>query len=81
MALRPWDIDGDGIIVRDEFLDGFADWGTFGDFDVDADGLIAGEELSEGIFELYDNDFDGLIEEPELTEMGDDMGDGGLFDV
>ena len=80
-SLEPWDVDGDGVILRNEFLDGFRDWGTFGEFDVDVDGALTGGELADGVFARYDDDLDGLIEEPELTDIGVDLGDGGFWDV
>lgn len=80
-SLEPWDIDGDGVILRNEFLDGFRDWGTFGEFDVDADGGITEGEFADAVFARYDDNLDGIIEEPELTDIGDDMGDGGFWDV
>ena len=80
VGLDTWDIDGDGVIVRDEFEDGFDDWGTFAEFDGDLDGLISEDELAEGVFSLYDEDDDGLIEEPELADIGDDTGVAGFWD-
>ncbi|MDQ1900236.1 hypothetical protein RAH32_07250 [Paracoccus sp. WLY502] len=81
IGFEAWDIDGDGIILSNEFQTGFQTWGTFGEFDTTADGGVTKEELSEGIFARYDDDDDGLIEEPELADIGDDMGDEGLWDV
>ena len=47
-----------------------------------ADALgITEDELTEGIFSGYDDDGTGFIEEPELTDIGDDMGDEGFWDV
>lgn len=79
-GLRPWDIDGDGIILRREFETGFTDWGTYTAFDADLDGFITEDELAEGVFGLYDDDDDGQIEEPELTLIGDDMSEKGFWD-
>lgn len=80
-SLEPWDVDGDGVILRNEFLDGFREWGTFGEFDLDVDGFVTEGEFAEGVFARYDDDLDGIIEEPELTDIGDDMGDEGFWDV
>lgn len=80
-TLEAWDIDGDGVILREEFDQGFADWGTFATFDTDADGFVTEDEFVAEIFVSYDDDFDGIIEEPELTDIGDDMGDEGFWDV
>ena len=79
--LEAWDVDGDGVLLRNEFEDGFREWGTFGEFDVDRDGGITEDELTEGIFTRYDEDGTGFIEEPELTDIGDDIGDEGFWDV
>jgi len=79
--LEAWDVDGDGVMLRNEFQDGFREWGTFGEFDVDRDGGITEDELTDGIFTRYDDDGTGFIEEPELTDIGDDMGDEGFWDV
>ena len=79
--LEAWDVDGDGVLLRDEFDDGFAEWGVLGEIDADGDGVVSDGELADGIFARYDDDLDGIIEEPELTDIGDDMGDGGFWDV
>lgn len=80
VGLPAWDIDGDGIIVREEFEGGLNDWGTYTLFDRDLDGFISQDELTEGLFGLYDDDLDGFIEAPELTDIGDDMGSKGFWD-
>lgn len=79
--LPDWDIDGDGLIVAHEFMDGFGDWGTFGELDADGDGGVTEDELAREIFAGYDEDGNGLIAEPELAGMGDDLGDGGFWDA
>lgn len=80
-ALPNWDVDGDGLIVAHEFMDGFGDWGTFAELDADGDGGITEDELGQAIFERYDEDGNGLIAEPELADVGDDLGDGGFWDA
>ena len=79
-GLEPWDIDGDGVLLRDEFEEGLRGWGTFATFDADLDGFVTPKEFAASIFYRYDADGTGLIEEPELTDIGDDMGDGGPWD-
>lgn len=77
--LPDWDIDGDGLIVAQEFQDGFRDWGTFAEFDADDDGGITEDELAREIFSRYDDDGNGLIAQPEGAILGDDLSEGGLF--
>ena len=36
--------------------------------------------LAEGVLGLYDEKDDGLVDEPELVEIGDDMGVAGFWD-
>lgn len=39
------------------------------------------DEYNTGVFNSYDDDGSGMIEEPEFGDVGDDMGDGGFWDV
>ncbi|MFZ3585190.1 hypothetical protein ACOI1H_24095 [Loktanella sp. DJP18] len=78
---QAWDVDGDGVILSNEFADGWGETGMFGEFDVDTDGALSEDEFSNGVFGQYDEDGTGIIEEPELTDIGDDMGDEGFWDV
>ncbi|WP_265499685.1 penta-EF hand family protein [Paracoccus beibuensis] len=78
---QAWDVDGDGVILANEFADGWGETGRFGEFDSDADGSLTEDEFTTGIFGEYDADGTGVIEEPELTDVGDDMGDEGFWDV
>lgn len=80
-AYEAWDIDGDGVILSNEFSDGFREVGLLGEWDVDKDGALNEEELTTGVYDHYDEDDTGIIEEPELTDIGDDMGDEGFWDV
>ncbi len=80
-SFEAWDVDGDGVILGNEFQTGFQTWGTFTEFDTTADGGISEDELTQGIFDRYDADGTGFIEEPELADIGDDMGDSGFWDV
>ncbi|MFC0202578.1 EF-hand domain-containing protein [Paracoccus rhizosphaerae] len=76
-----WDIDGDGVVLSNEFADGFSEVGLLGEWDVDRDGALNEEEFTTGVYDRYDEDDTGIIEEPELTDIGDDMGDEGFWDV
>ena len=60
------------------------DWGEvgmLGEWDTDGDAALSEDEFSTGVFGEYDQDGTGIIEEPELTDIGDDMGDEGFWDV
>ena len=81
-----WDGDADGALNREEFNEG---WGSsygegesaFGTWDEDGDGALSEDEYNAGVFNSYDRDDSGAIEEPEFGDVGDDMGDGGFWDV
>ena len=79
--LSEWDGDGDGAINEEEFGAGFGEAGVYGSWDEDGDGSLTEDEFNTGVYEGYDADDSGAIEEPEFDDVGDDMGDGGLFDV
>jgi hypothetical protein len=55
--------------------------GAFDAWDANDDDLLSNDEFNEGVYASYDFDRDNLIEEPEFGDMGDDMGDGGLWDL
>lgn len=87
-----YDSNADGMLDENEWNTGFGDksemWGersyemgAFGDADANADGMLDQTEYSQGWFNTYDADGSGVIEEPELGDVGDDIGDGGLFDI
>lgn len=81
-AVGSWDVDGDGILLRNEYSVGLGEnLGVFADWDGDGDGGVSQDEFARGVFRSYDEDSDGLISEPELNDIGDDMGDGGFWDV
>ena len=82
-AFSNWDANGDGALDETELGTGFGDReaGEFSEWDQNADGLANDEEFNAGVYGNYDTDESGAIEEPEFGDVGDDMGDGGLFDV
>jgi hypothetical protein len=65
---------------QDEFAQRFGD-DYYSQWDTDADSMINEDEFYEGTYGAYDADESGTIEEPELGDLGDDVGDGGIFDV
>jgi hypothetical protein len=86
-----WDTDGDNMLSEDEFNAGIGD-GTaafnerfgenaFSEWDANEDDLLAEDEFYAGTYAGYDDDDDNVIEEPELSDLGDDMGDAGFWDV
>lgn len=86
-----WDTDDDGVLSENEFDSGLGDGGdafnqrfgdtAFTDWDEDGDGSLAEDEFYGGVYAGYDDDGDDVIEEPELSDLGDDMGDAGFWDV
>lgn len=84
--MTEWDGDGDGALSTEEFQtgwdNGFGDGETaFSTWDEDGDGALNEDEYNAGVFSSYDDDDSGVIEEPEFGDVGDDMGDGGFWDV
>ena len=83
--INEWDGDGDGALNEQEFTEGwgstFEDESAFSTWDEDGDGALNEDEYNAGVFNSYDDDASGAIEEPEFGDVGDDMGDGGFWDV
>lgn len=85
-GLTDWDADADGALNAEEFQGGWDDaYGeeetAFSTWDEDEDGALSEDEYNAGVFGSYDDDASGVIEEPEFGDVGDDMGDGGFWDV
>ncbi len=76
-----WDADDNAGLSAEEFNAGFGENGVYDEWDTDDDGALSEEEFNNGVFGGYDDDNDGIIEEPEFGDYGDDIGDGGLFDI
>ena len=76
-----WDGDADGALGEEEFGTGFGEAGVYDGWDEDGDGVLSEDEFNAGVFDGYDADDSGAIEEPEFGDVGDDLGDGGLFDI
>lgn len=83
--MTEWDADGDGGINAEEFQGGwdkgYGEETAFSTWDEDGDGALSEDEYNAGVFNSYDDDASGVIEEPEFGDVGDDMGDGGFWDV
>ena len=88
-----WDEDSDGVLSEEEFDAGYNnldlsnasfgddfDW-TYDGVDADGNGEVNETELHESVFNAYDADANNIIEEPEFGDVGDDIGDGGFWDV
>ena len=76
-----WDADRDGSVNSEEFHKGFGNIGAYNAWDTDGDGNLTEDEFNTGVYGGYDRDDSGAIEEPEYGDVGDDMGDGGFWDV
>ena len=79
--LSTWDTDEDGILSEEEFGTGFGENEAFDTWDADGDGLLSEDEFKSGVFGSYDEGDSGAIEERKLGDIGDDVGDGGFWDV
>ena len=79
--LGEWDADASGALNEEEFNAGFGESGVYDAWDADRDGALTEDEFNAGVFGGYDRNDDGMIDEPEFGDYGDDVGDGGLFDV
>ena len=90
-VFKKWDTDADGKLSQLEFKAGMAKHeqafnGRFGNdayvkWDSNRDNYISAVEFNDGVYASYDKNRSNVIDEPELNDVGDDMGDGGLFDV
>ncbi|MFC4171216.1 hypothetical protein ACFOYU_03945 [Microvirga sp. GCM10011540] len=86
-----WDQNNDLGLSEREFEAGIGDDATafntrfgedaFNEWDVNNDNLLSNNELYDGVYASYDSNGDKVIQEPEFGDIGDDMGDGGLWDV
>lgn len=90
-AFDNWDTDKSGTLTQSELETGIGDNeeafnercgdGWFGEWDANTDSALSEDEYYDGLYTSYDADNDNVIEEPEFGDLGDDMGDGGWFDV
>jgi len=76
-----WDTDKSAGLNAEEFNAGFGENGVYDAWDANDDNNLTEDEFNAGVFGGYDRDDDGMIEEPEFGDYGDDIGDGGFFDV
>ncbi|ASY65289.1 hypothetical protein SJ05684_b43070 (plasmid) [Sinorhizobium sojae CCBAU 05684] len=86
-----WDTDDDNMLSQAEFDAGYGTRDTaespfdddigFDDWDANDDDMLSSTEFHDGVYAAYDDDGDNIIEEPEFGDLGDDIGDGGFWDV
>ncbi|WP_417427048.1 hypothetical protein [Hoeflea sp.] len=90
-AFENWDANDDKMLSQDELNEGLGEnntaFGTrFGEgyydsWDANDDENIGEDEFYDGVYSSYDADSNKVIEEPEFGDVGDDIGDGGFWDV
>lgn len=90
-VFNAWDENDDLGLTESEFETGLGDDATafntrFGDkafdeWDLNDDNRLSNDEFYNGVYASYDSDGDKIIEEPEFGDIGDDIGDGGFWDV
>lgn len=89
-AFATWDADNSGTLSRAEIETGVGDrrdfrdrygenW--FEDWDANSDSAISEDEYYDGLYVSYDADGSNVIDDAEMGYVGDDMSDGGWFDV
>lgn len=86
-----WDTNDDDMLSQEEFDAGYGKLDTaaanfdgeigFDDWDANDDNMVSETEFYDGVYAAYDDDDDNIIEEPEFGDIGDDIGDGGFWDV
>lgn len=64
-AFEAWDADGDGIIDRGEFFNGFARARYDAAWDTDRDRNVAADEFAAAAFRTWDGDGDRALDEVE----------------
>jgi len=74
-----FDSNVDGMLDGDEFSTrmGSEDMDAY---DGNADGMLDRDEFTAGAYRRYDTDGSGMLEESEIADREEDMGEGGLFD-
>ncbi|MBJ6127104.1 hypothetical protein [Microvirga splendida] len=90
-VFNEWDADSNAALTESEFETGLGDNATafntrfgedaFNEWDVNNDTRLTDSEFYDGVYASYDENNNNIIEEPEFGDVGDDMGDGGLWDV
>ncbi|MFN7025048.1 MAG: hypothetical protein ACK4QP_11105 [Pseudorhizobium sp.] len=90
-AFDIWDADNSGTLSQVELQAGLGgdgqafghrygkDW--FEDWDANSDSAISEDEYYDGLYASYDADHSNVIDDAEVGYVGDDMSDGGWFDV
>lgn len=79
--MSEWDTNADSAVSQDEFDTQIGDNNTYAGWDSDESGDVSETEFHESTFGVYDDDENNVIEEPEFGDLGDDIGDGGFWDV
>jgi hypothetical protein len=90
-VFNAWDANDDMGLSESEFESGLGDDTTafntrfgddaFGEWDLNDDDTLSNDEFNGGVYASYDRDGNKVIEEPEFGDVGDDIGDGGFWDV
>lgn len=90
-AFETWDADNSGALSRAEIEAGVGekrqafnsrygeDW--FEEWDENSDSAIDEDEYYDGLYASYDANHSNIIEDAEIGYVGDDMSDGGWFDI
>ena len=76
---QKWDIDGNGTITGEEFMNEWEERNIYREWDYNDDGNVTSEELARRFIEYYDADGSNAIEEYEQGEFGRHLGTQGFF--
>ncbi|PRY10194.1 uncharacterized protein DUF4625 [Pontibacter ummariensis] len=66
-----WDTDSNGSLSQEEFMTGLSGTEMFSDFDADNNDMVNEQELTDGIFGLWDDDGDDFLSDDEFTDRFD----------
>ena len=71
-----WDLDDDGLLTEEEFLEGWGDDGDFREWDLNGDGVLTADEYDFGAGEDDDDQDDDADDRDDDDNGRDDDDDG-----
>jgi Ca2+-binding EF-hand superfamily protein len=69
MSFSDLDQDGDGMVDMAQFSTAFSSGGFFANYDDDSDARLTGAQLSQALFDLFDEDSSGGLDQTEFSNL------------